>query len=107
MDILNTDVLLNIFYLYRLGIKDEDDSENIRFRWDRQCWWYKLVSRKWRNVILASPIRLDIQLVCTNGLPRADMLAHSPPFQLAIYYTDRSREMTTEGRWCTARALAP
>ena len=69
-------------YLYRLGIRDEDDSENIRFRWDRQRWRYKLaqVSRKWRNVILASPIRLDIHLLCTYGVPVTDMLAHSPPF---------------------------
>jgi hypothetical protein len=96
--ILNNDILLNIFYLYRLHIRDEEHGEKIRFRWDRQRWWYKLaqVSRKWRQVILASPNQLDIHLLCTYGVPIAEMLAHSPPFPITIWYTDDDREMTAK-----------
>jgi hypothetical protein len=77
--ILNDDILLNIFYSYRLHIKDEEDGENIRFSWDRQRWWYRLaqVSRKWRYLIIASPIQLDIHLLSTYGVPIADMLARA------------------------------
>ena len=41
--ILNDDVLLNIFNIYRLDITDEEEDENVRLvrRWDRQLWWYK------------------------------------------------------------------
>jgi hypothetical protein len=106
--ILNNDILLNIFYLYRLDIRDEEDSENIRFRWDRQRWWYKLaqVSRKWRNLILAFPIRLDIHLLCTYDVPVADMLAHSPPLPLAIWYTNGNRAMTAEDEEGALHALS-
>jgi hypothetical protein len=97
---LDDDVLLEIFKLYRLDIRDEDEDENIRIvrRWDRQRWWYTLaqVSRAWRRVILASPVQLDLHLLCTYGVPVADMLTHSPPFPLIIFYNDSDREMTAE-----------
>jgi hypothetical protein len=98
--ILNNDVLLEILKFYQLGIKDEDEDENVRIvrRWDRQRWWYKLaqVSRAWRHVILASPAQLNLHLLCTYGVPVADMLTHSPPFPLIIFYNDSDREMTAE-----------
>ncbi|KAH9973458.1 hypothetical protein BGW80DRAFT_1252046 [Lactifluus volemus] len=100
---LNDDILLNIFHLYQLDYlytRDEEDSSgrNVRLRWDRQRWWYKLaqVCRKWRCLILASPIRLDIHLLCSYGVPVADMLAHSPPLPLAIWYSNGDREMTAK-----------
>jgi hypothetical protein len=97
---LNDDILLNIFYLYQLVIKDEETLFGIFFgrRWDRERWWYKLaqVSRRWRRVILASPSWLDLRLLCTHGVPVADMLAHSPPLPLTIFYNDGDREMTAE-----------
>jgi hypothetical protein len=40
---------------------------------------------------------LDLHLVCTNGVPVADMLSHSPHLPLIIYYhpdTLDPREMT-------------
>jgi hypothetical protein len=66
-------------------------------KWDCQCWWYKLaqVCWRWRYLILASPSYLDLRLLCTYGVPVADMLAHSPPLPLTIYYC-RDREMSTE-----------
>jgi hypothetical protein len=98
--ILNDDVLLNIFHLYRLGVPDEYEDRNGKqtFDWGRQRWWYMLaqVSRRWRHVILGSPSRLDLHLLCTYGVPVADMLAHSPPLPLIVSYIDPDREMTTE-----------
>jgi hypothetical protein len=98
--ILNNDVLLKVFHLYQLDVQDEyEDRDGYRtLYWRRQHWWYKLahVSRRWRDVILASPLRLDLHLVCTYGVPVADMLAHSPPLPLTVYYTDEDLEMTAE-----------
>jgi hypothetical protein len=97
--VLNDDVLLNIFNIYRLDIRDEEGDENARSvrKWDRQRWWYKLahVSRGWRYLILASPVQLDIHLLCTYGVPVADMLEHSPPLPLIVFYED-DRGMTTD-----------
>jgi hypothetical protein len=95
-------VLLNIFHLYGPAEQGEyvDVDGFLNIRWDRQCWWYKLthVCRQWRHFILESPSRLDLHLVCTKGVPVADMLAHSPPLPLTIYYrtVGQNREITAE-----------
>jgi F-box-like len=63
--ILNNDVLLNIFHLYRLENPDEFESEcGVFITWSRQGWWYKLahVCRLWRSLILESPSLLDLHL---------------------------------------------
>jgi hypothetical protein len=95
--ILNDDVLLNIFHLYQLDVQDEYEGYPMS-SWRGQRWWYKLahVSRHWRYVILGSPLRLDLHLVCTYGVPVADMLAHSPPLPLTVLYTVPGRKMTAE-----------
>jgi hypothetical protein len=97
--ILNDDVLLNIFHLYRLADPDQyyNDGIGTVFVWHRQRWWYKLahVCRQWRNLILESPSRLDLHLYCTNGVPVADMLAHSLPLPLTIDYRIRDHEILT------------
>ena len=56
--------------------------------WYRGRWWYKPahVCQRWRNVVLGSAAYLDVSLVCSNGTPVADMLAHSPPLPLVIDY---------------------
>ena len=84
---LNNDVLLNIFHWYRLGNTTGGSDQG----WDLERWWYKLihVCRTWRKLILTSPIRLDLHLVCTNGTPITTMLAYSPPWPLIIYYPGR------------------
>ncbi|KAI0247551.1 hypothetical protein BJV78DRAFT_909918 [Lactifluus subvellereus] len=92
---LNDDVLLNIFHLYQLDVSnvyDEDGDPN--FEWDYQRWWYKLaqVCQWWRYLILASPSHLDLHLLCTHGVPIADMLAHSPPLPLTINYRETTEE---------------
>jgi hypothetical protein len=96
--ILNDDVLLNIFHLYRLAAPGEYGAGNLKSIWPRQRWWYKLahVCRLWRNLILESPSRLDLHLFCTNGVPVADMLAHSPPLPLTICYDTLDRERTAK-----------
>ena len=89
--ILDDDSLLNVFHLYRPFLLGEDEDEYARLRggsenWDRGRWWYKLshVCQRWRRVILGSASYLGVSLVCTNGTPVADMLAHSPPLPLDI-----------------------
>jgi hypothetical protein len=92
-------VLLNIFHLYRLA-ELEAEKGLLRRKSQHERWWYKLahVCRLWRNIILESPSRLALHLYCTNGVPVADMLAHSPPLPLTIHYhsTDLRRAITEE-----------
>ena len=75
-----------------------DDEGDLSSGWGGQRWWYKLaqVCRWWRYLILASPSRLDLHLLCTHGVPIADMLAHSPPLPLAIYHCGFGHETTEE-----------
>jgi hypothetical protein len=98
--IINDDVLLHIFQLYRLAEPDEyyDSTGILMVIWHRRRWWYKLahVCQLWRNLILESPSQLDLHLYCTNGVPVADMLAHSPPLPLTIFYDTLNREITAE-----------
>ena len=84
---MNHDVLLNIFHWYRLG----NTTDGFDRGWNLERWWYKLihVCRTWRHLILTSPSRLDLHLVCTYGTPITTMLTHSPPLPLIIYYPGR------------------
>jgi hypothetical protein len=84
---VNNDVLLNIFHWYRL----ENTTGGFDQGWNLERWWCKLihVCRTWRQLILASPTRLDLHLVCTYGTPITTMLAYSPPWPLIIYYPGR------------------
>ena len=71
--------------------EDEDDDNRLiggKGGWVRGRWWYNLahVCQRWRNVILGSASYLGVSLVCTNGTPVADMLAHSPHLPLVIDY---------------------
>ena len=96
---LNNDALLTIFHLYRLDVTgDDNDDGSFYFHWHKQRWWYKLaqVCRRWRYLIFASPLQLHLHLLCTNGVPVVDMLAHSPPLPLIIHYYDHERLETTK-----------
>jgi hypothetical protein len=47
-------------------------------------------------VILGSASYLGVSLVCTNGTPVADLLAHSPPLPLVIEYVIGNEDISTE-----------
>ena len=102
--ILDDNSLLNIFFLYRPVLSDEDYKDNyLHFvregEWVRERWWYKLihVCRRWRYLVLGSASHLGLCLVCTYGTPVAEMLAHSPPLPLIIdHFVEPAREFTAE-----------
>ncbi|KAI0249118.1 hypothetical protein BJV78DRAFT_1230429, partial [Lactifluus subvellereus] len=109
---LKHDELLHLFALYLLDVRDDYDGGDdgiITPHWDRERSWYKLaqVCRRWRHIILESSNSLGLHLVCTYGIPVADMLAHSPPFPLIIIYLEKDREMTTEDEESILIALGP
>ena len=56
--------------------------------WDQGRWWYRLahVCQRWRNIILGSASYLGLSLICANGTPVENMLAHSPPLPLTVDY---------------------
>ena len=101
---LNDDTLLNVFFLY-----PQDINEDVAAwpAWDKARWWYKLVHvcKRWRSLILSSPVHLGLHLVCTYGTPVADMLAHSPPFPLIIDYMDWRRDASVEDEEAILLAL--
>ena len=82
------------FYLYRPFYSGEDEYGMTHFIGGRMpCergprWWYRLahVCQRWRKLILSSVSYLGLSLVCTNGLPVANMLTHSPPLPLTVDY---------------------
>jgi hypothetical protein len=100
IDSLNDDVLLNVFYIFGLDIRDEEKNQDglVFFHWDRQRWWYKLaqVCQQWRKLIFASPYRLNLQLLCARGIPVPRMLTHSPPLPLIIFYNGLRTTVTAE-----------
>ncbi|KAI0273267.1 hypothetical protein BGY98DRAFT_1188933 [Russula aff. rugulosa BPL654] len=77
---LDDDSLLNIFYLYRLVNLGGDEVDEVA------------------SLILGSASYLGLCLVCTNGTPIADMLAHSPDFPLIINFIHihHNRDITAE-----------
>jgi hypothetical protein len=103
--ILDDDSLLNMFYLYCPFLLGEDkDNNNCLIgglgRWVCRHWWHKLVHvcRRWRNITLGSVSYLGLSLVCTNGTPVADMLAHSLPLPLLIDYCNNYHNITAEDK---------
>jgi F-box-like len=85
---LPDNVLLEIFDFYQVVINKEitDDSEEAReYPWN----WEKLVHvcRRWRYIIFESPIRLNLQLFCTEKSPVRKLLDVWPPFPLVIQFS--------------------
>jgi hypothetical protein len=86
IDILQDDVLLEIFDSYRkLVIRNEG-------MWD----WQKLlhVCRRWRYIVLASPRHLNLQIECGRSTPTIKLLDIWPRFPISIYCDplDRNRD---------------
>ena len=84
IDILPDDTLLTIFFLYK-----EDYSADL-------SWWEPCVHvcRRWRHVILASPLGLGLTIVCTSRTPVKKSLNIWPPLPIAI----RSAHRQSPGR---------
>ncbi|KAH9989087.1 hypothetical protein BJV74DRAFT_885267 [Russula compacta] len=82
MDTLPDDILLEIFDHYRLLCAGD---------WPRLQGWYKLahMCRRWRRLVFASSLRLNLQLRCTFRTQVVDMINHSPPFPLVLDYGPR------------------
>ncbi|KAI9435925.1 hypothetical protein H4582DRAFT_490491 [Lactarius indigo] len=78
---INDDILLSIFNYYR--VIDEKG-------WNLRLGWCKLshVCRRWRNLIYESVFHLGMLIICTNGSPIVDTLAHLPSLPLVIDYQD-------------------
>ena len=73
IDLLPDNVLLEIFKVY---VNEAPQTQE----------WHALVhvGRRWRNIIFASPRRLDLQLLCTTKTPVRARLAIWPAFPIVI-----------------------
>jgi hypothetical protein len=81
--ILSDNVLLEIFDWCR-----KRDHQSGHFPLFCGWKWYLLVHvcRKWRQIIYASPRRLDLQLLCTYGTPFRKILGIWPVFPIIIQF---------------------
>jgi F-box-like len=75
---LPDNVLLDIFDFYQVLINNDENE----FAWN----WERLVHvcQRWRNLIFESPIRLNLQLFCTERSPVRKLLDVWPAFPLVI-----------------------
>ena len=81
ISVLPDNVLLDIFWLY----KKERNEENPAY----PVWkWHRLVHvcRRWRQVVFASPRRLDLRIRCTSGTPVREYLGIWPVLPIFIDY---------------------
>ncbi|KAH9971261.1 hypothetical protein BGW80DRAFT_1460770 [Lactifluus volemus] len=78
---LPDNVLLDIFDFYQAIFKKELVTE---YSWN----WETLVHvcRRWRYIIFESPIRLNLELICTENSPVKGLLDVWPPFPLIIRF---------------------
>ena len=86
IDILTDDALLTIFLLCK-DVSSPDLS-----------WWQPLVHvcRRWRHVIFASPLHLNLTLVCTVTAPVKKSLNIWPPLPIAFDLTSYGRRSHTK-----------
>ena len=82
VDTLPDDILLEIFSFILSG------GRNFYIRRYPIWTWHRLVHvcRRWRQIIFASPLRLDLQLLCTYRTPVRRGLGYWPAFPLVIHY---------------------
>ena len=82
VDTLPDDILLEIFGFILSG------GRNFYIRKYPIWTWHRLVHvcRRWRQIIFASPLRLDLQLLCTYRTPVRKGLGYWPAFPLVIHY---------------------
>ena len=78
IDKLPDNALLEIFHFYK-----DDNIDYFTFAWG----WVMLmqVCRRWRQVVLGSPRRLNLRLVCTRTTPVTRLLDIWPPFPITVW----------------------
>jgi F-box-like len=79
---LPDDALLDIFDFRKEGTISDDILE--------PGWGWPTLShvcRRWRNIILASPRRLDLRITCTHRTPTRKYLDIWPPFPISIAFS--------------------
>ncbi|KAI0261998.1 hypothetical protein BC834DRAFT_1043734 [Gloeopeniophorella convolvens] len=103
-------VLLEIFDHVRVLVQKLRAQRELRSE-PHQLQWYTLVPahvcQRWRQIIIASPGRLRLSVLCSWGLPIADILHHSPPeIPLSIYYPSGRYSFTGAPQEMTGILLA-
>jgi hypothetical protein len=75
--------LLEIFDCYVNQVREEEEVEG---DWFKIHTWHTVVHvcQKWRTIVLGSPRRLDLRLLCTDTTPVKETLAVWPPLPIAI-----------------------
>jgi len=88
IDKLPNDILLEVFDQYRLLSAGD---------WPHLQGWYKLAhtSQRWRQLVLTSSLRLNLQLRCTFRTPVVDMIDHFPLYPLILDYGPRNLKTWT------------
>jgi hypothetical protein len=92
IDVLPDVALLEIFDCYVNQAREEEYEEGDPFKIQA---WHTLVHvcRKWRAIVLGSPRRLDLRLLCTDITPVKEMLAVWPPLPIVIGKYGRPTQM--------------
>jgi hypothetical protein len=82
VDLIPDELLLDIFDHIRRSRTD------FKFRYNPIWKWQVLVHvcRRWRQIVFASPLRLDLQLLCTYSTPATKYLACWPAFPVVVSY---------------------
>ncbi|KAH9171723.1 hypothetical protein EDB89DRAFT_2070494 [Lactarius sanguifluus] len=85
--VLSENVLLEIFDFYQSG-----HDYSLCPVWE----WHLLVQvyQRWRQIILASPHRLDLRIICTYGSPVRENLDIWPAFSIVLDYCYSGRAIT-------------
>ncbi|KAH9177383.1 hypothetical protein EDB89DRAFT_2240130 [Lactarius sanguifluus] len=92
-DAINTlpdNVLLEIFESCQKGHDPDWIPFNIAWGW---LGWHRLVHvcQRWRKLVLGSPRRLDVELLCKHRTPVKTHLGFWPPLPIAIRYDSTDR----------------
>ena len=82
MDFLPDIILLNIFDFWRI-IEYPVRLWKSTWKWDRLVH----VCQRWRQIVFASPNRLQIQLLCASGTPIKTHLSCWPAFPIILSYS--------------------
>ena len=84
IDILPNEVLLDVFDHIRPECSRPDFESGHSPVWK----WHILVHvcRRWRQIVFASPLRLNLELLCTQGTPVRGYLDCWPAFPIVIDY---------------------